>query len=207
MRLCEIEGCGRKHKGRGLCAMHLHSQRITDGYKRPYKICSVPDCDGQVLARELCSKHYQARRLQDPDARVKHRANTERWRTANPVEAKSSQRKSMRKRHTGCSHDLVCELQALQAGRCAICPTVLVPRGKAGSSECADHYETLQGVRVKHKTKGATKHVRGLLCVACNYALGMYENHQRPAGLRIPQYEDYIACPPAMRLDQKENAA
>lgn len=40
----------------------------------------------------------------------------------------------------------------------------------------------------------------GLLCSACNVSLGMYEGWQRPAGLRIAQYEDYLQNPPVPRL-------
>lgn len=43
---------------------------------------------------------------------------------------------------------------------------------------------------------------RGLLCFTCNRVLGSYENHQRPAGLRLQPYEDYLTNPPVSRLAQ-----
>jgi hypothetical protein len=63
-----------------------------------------------------------------------------------------------------------------------------------------DHYETRDGARVRpvRNARGAgklTKHPRALLCPACNCGLSAYEweNGQRAAGMRISQYEDYIA--------------
>jgi hypothetical protein len=72
MRLCEVEGCGRKHKGRGLCEMHLQrfknhgsleSRRgITHGlshlpeyetWKDMVGRCSNPDA---LSHQELCER-------------------------------------------------------------------------------------------------------------------------------------------------------
>jgi hypothetical protein len=50
-----------------------------------------------------------------------------------------------------------------------------------GDGVCCDHYEP-DGVKVP----------RALLCQACNLSLGYYEKWQRPVGLVITPYEDYL---------------
>lgn len=41
---------------------------------------------------------------------------------------------------------------------------------------------------------------RGLLCKPCNVGLGFYEKHQKPAGLLLPAYDEYLEKPPVSRL-------
>jgi len=60
--------------------------------------------------------------------------------------------------------------------------------GVGVSGECADHC---------HSAKKA----RGLLCATCNKVLGAYEKYQRPAGLLIAPYEQYLAMPPVTILE------
>lgn len=74
------------------------------------------------------------------------------------------------------------ELEKLQGNLCAICLVVL-ETGKKMRGRCRDH---------DHET-GLP---RGLLCMACNMSLGYYERSQRPAGLILEPYEQYLANPP-----------
>ena len=92
------------------------------------------------------------------------------------------ERSRMRARRAGFFPGLVETLRAHQRGRCAICPAEIHPEVKR--SECADHCHT-------------SGKARGLLCLACNTGLGFYEKQQRPAGLVIGCYENYLQNPPA----------
>jgi len=62
---------------------------------------------------------------------------------------------------------------AAQGGVCAICPRVMT------QVNC-DHQH-------------APKKPRALLCQACNISLGYYEKWQKPAGLNILAYDEYLA--------------
>lgn len=80
------------------------------------------------------------------------------------------------------------KLRRIQNGKCAICRVVMnLDNKKANQGEQGDHC---------HKTGKA----RGLLCRTCNQTLGFYEKHQRPAGLVLQPYEDYLCNPPARRI-------
>ncbi len=82
---------------------------------------------------------------------------------------------------------LVRELQAFQNHICGICPRNLNcgEQSRLGHS-AADHCKINLAPR-------------GILCWACNIALGWYESQQKPAGLSIQAYDDYLANPPFRR--------
>lgn len=61
-----------------------------------------------------------------------------------------------------------------QQHRCAICPRVM------------------DEVNCDHTERDGVKIPRALLCRACNLSLGYYEGWQKPAGLRLPAYDDYL---------------
>lgn len=82
----------------------------------------------------------------------------------------------------GFTKALILELRAQQEGRCAICRVQLVP-GRTDASECADHCHV-------------SLRPRGLLCFTCNKSLGHYEKIQRPRGLVLEPYDQYLARPP-----------
>jgi hypothetical protein len=66
MRLCEIVPCGRRHKGHGMCQMHLtrfkkHGDPYrsdTDGSKTK-GVCSFPNCGRDKGSQGLCYTHYK----------------------------------------------------------------------------------------------------------------------------------------------------
>lgn len=65
MRLCSVEGCGRKHWATGLCNTHLaRANRLGDpgpAEVREYHErgpCTVAGCDQTTEARGLCAMHY-----------------------------------------------------------------------------------------------------------------------------------------------------
>lgn len=62
-RICSIEGCGRKHYGRGWCERHWRRWRTTgstDLQPRPLRPtgCAIDGCDKPRAAREWCKTHY-----------------------------------------------------------------------------------------------------------------------------------------------------
>ncbi|MFD1505269.1 hypothetical protein FE374_09330 [Georgenia yuyongxinii] len=67
-RLCNIPGCGRPHRSRGLCNTHqaqLRGGRLPAEYmqyaeakQQPATGCQVPGCDRPHDARGYCAKHY-----------------------------------------------------------------------------------------------------------------------------------------------------
>lgn len=127
-------------------------------------------------------KKYWAYRL---EWKRKKRRDPE-YRTLERDATRDRELKRRRKLLYGFSAELVAALRAASAGACCLCGVVM-GRGRGPKSECADHDH-------------ATKTPRGLLCRACNSAIGFYEKHQRPAGLRIQQYEAYLADPPARKM-------
>ena len=72
MRVCDIEGCGGKHKGNGLCARHYQETKRREQGKpewKPRGKCSVSWCDSVAHAHGLCSNHYQIKKRNgDPEA-------------------------------------------------------------------------------------------------------------------------------------------
>lgn len=65
MRLCEVEGCERKHAAKGLCLMHykrLRNRGTTDEFVYPPKP-TCHHCEREAIARGLCPKHWKQWRL------------------------------------------------------------------------------------------------------------------------------------------------
>lgn len=175
------------------------------------KICSVQDCGARVLARGFCARCYQRDRYRrDPAARACHQAASRRTRETKgkEIDAKKTARyrsdpeyrrklldqmAAARKRRgartnqarkeAGFTAELFEALWDAQAGRCALCSLRLVDKGRSHNSCHADHDHS-------------SGRPRGLLCRSCNLSLGFYENHQKPAGLELKPYDDYLRCPP-----------
>jgi hypothetical protein len=60
MRVCSVEGCGKKHDARGLCSTHYKRLKFTGTTDPRVRIsgCSVDGCDMKNYGHGLCSKHY-----------------------------------------------------------------------------------------------------------------------------------------------------
>jgi|ERR1700722_18786138 len=159
---------------------------------RSERKCTVEGCGRRHHAKGWCQKHHyhmvpgqkekQAIRGQGYYRRpgVKQRLQA-RGRT---LEHKAK----CRERTTLFSAELVERCRSFQRGRCDICQVVLLLGGKKPDSECADHCH-------RHRVP------RGLLCMCCNVALGIYENHQRRRGVTIKAYEFYLTYPPVRRMN------
>lgn len=178
MRLCDVEGCGRKHDARGLCAKHRQREyaranpevvRATAKRSRNRahgKRCSIEGCDRPHSGKGLCIKHYLKRYAATAHGRAVRRASAD--------------------REIGFNAELTKTLLLVQSGRCAICRCSFDGKERSVQSMQRDH---------DHITGKA----RGLLCATCNLVLGKYEKFQRPSGLRVEPYENYLSAPPTTR--------
>lgn len=169
---CAHEGCQEPARPKGpLCKKH-HA----NDYARRWALTDK----GREGSRSRERKNADKRKMQ----RAAHyRANKHLWKTkyrSTPEERRAWM--------YGLTVEQQEALRALQQGFCAICPTPLSEaKRRHANGECLDHC---------HETRTA----RGYLCSICNKALGFYEKHQRIAGLRIAQYEEYLANPPARQV-------
>ena len=65
MRLCSVEGCGKRHVARGWCRTHYSQWKRSDASKdlpdryRHGPICSVEDCDQPHRGKGFCRLHYE----------------------------------------------------------------------------------------------------------------------------------------------------
>jgi hypothetical protein len=147
-------------------------------------ICNTAGCERSAICKGLCARHYNRQRF----ARVKA-ADPERWRKQKAeARARAAKRRpraaaqASRKCRSGFTEELVQVCLAAQKRACRICSVPLTLAAKSLARMHCDH------CHVSGKP-------RGLLCAACNSALGYYERSQRPAGLRIAQYEMYLHAP------------
>jgi hypothetical protein len=183
-------------------------------------ICSTDECEAAASSKGLCSKCYSKSRRHGPDRETilardrdrerdrRHGPNREEYlakerqrnrarRASFSDERKEKEKKKQNAKYaanperykdfqrwnnTGFTRELVDALLVEQRGLCAICSCTMKLSGYQ-SSFCmtADHAET-EGGKIPRK----------LLCSACNKCLGVYERHQRLAGLIIGPYEDYL---------------
>ncbi len=55
-RVCTVDGCGRKHKARGLCQTH-YDQLRTAGLVNE-AVCTIEGCERALRCKGLCFMHY-----------------------------------------------------------------------------------------------------------------------------------------------------
>lgn len=166
-KLCQGPNCTRLAIAQGLCGTHRWRRNNGVAMDKPitvvkHETCTLSDCARPHLAKGLCAKHYHA--ANKKPSRVK---------TVSERVQKASARA---KRKYGVTRE---EMHAAQGGRCKICSREI-------------HLELTGKYRAHIDHCHTTGQTRGMLCGHCNIPLGQYEKHQRPAGLRITQYEDYL---------------
>ncbi len=85
-----------------------------------------------------------------------------------------------REKLRGFTVHMVEQMREAQGGCCAICSRKMR----------TDNCKAMDGEQADHDHETGTP--RALLCRACNQALGFYEKWQKPAGLVIQVYDDYL---------------
>lgn len=199
MRLCSIDGCDRKHKAKGLCKT-CYRKLLLANPSLSARVCSVEGCGKPHDSRGMCVDHYSKWLASLPHVKKRRAARESRWRIDNRQEHVALFRKDLDNKN-GFTTQLVAGLITAQMGKCAICTVALegitTPRAKCGGRARGMHRDHCH----------ATGTARGILCGICNIAVGNYEKHQRPAGLRIDPYERYMNDPPARRLSAMQVAA
>lgn len=72
-RTCEVPGCDRKYRCKGLCGLHYDRLRRTGTTDAPTieppKLCQVPDCGRRHVCQGYCRAHYK-RLLNSGDVRA-----------------------------------------------------------------------------------------------------------------------------------------
>lgn len=179
---CTVPDCGRPHKARGYCEAHYQHHlrgipikpvlRARD--TSPPAQCTEPGCTSPPKGKGLCAMHY-ARKLRHGHTRFHDRKRPPKpclvEGCENHLYAKGvCHLHYMRKRKLRDSYGITleqeAEMMAAQGDKCAICDA---PSGKRNgptgklSNLCVDHC---------HKTLK----VRGLLCDACNTAIGLLQD-------------------------------
>ena len=61
--ICEVEGCGRPHHGKGLCRKHYDEVRNHGKIKQKeecsIKVCKIEGCNEKHHAKGYCERHYR----------------------------------------------------------------------------------------------------------------------------------------------------
>src|SRR6266496_2487695 len=167
-RNCSMPGCPRPHKAHGLCGTHLY--RSAKGLNptapvRQYErggVCKLEGCDeprsrGTTGSADYCPMH-RMRAQRDGSVRGPDR---ERASAGEAIWNVPEYRRRYRwLKDYGLTPEEFDTLLASQDGRCAICRSE-TPKSRRNGTWCVDH---------DHETG----RIRGLLCTACNRALGLF---------------------------------
>jgi hypothetical protein len=177
---CQIDGCTRPHKARGLCQTH-YAQRLRGSDFSPIRTrvrekpveCTEDGCSEPVKSKGLCKMHYQ-RFLRHGHTRYRDRKKAAKQCSIDGcgdiLYAKSlchaHYAKQRKWRAAGVDATRYQEMLREQNGVCAI---------------CAQPERTADGLSGKPKDLAvdhdhATGAVRALLCSACNTAIGLFND-------------------------------
>lgn len=72
-RICSVDGCGKKHYGKGFCSGHYDKWRRTGDplWEIPEfipKLCCIEKCNNNAESKGFCNKHYKRFRIYgDPE--------------------------------------------------------------------------------------------------------------------------------------------
>lgn len=123
----------------------------------------------QAAASALRTKAKKAERAASP----KGRAERDLWRAGNPDSVKAHLVRSNIKNNHGITIEEYEALLEAQGGHCAICPRT-EPGGKGRFH--VDHDHAHNWAHTKSSQVSCRECYRGLLCLRCNTALGLFSN-------------------------------
>lgn len=151
-----------------------------------YVKCSTEGCTNCRMTALLCAScRKRERYATDPAFRERELAKAKRWQsTERGREVNRAAARKYTDKKQGWGDGLYGRCIYLQASRCGICRRPF----ETGMQQNRDHDHT-------------TGKARGILCNSCNLCLGHYERQQRPVGLVIDCYDQYLAAPPVSRLE------
>jgi hypothetical protein len=177
---CQIDGCTRPHKARGLCQTH-YAQRLRGSDFSPIRSrvrkkppeCTEEDCAEPVKSKGLCKMHYQ-RFLRHGHTRYRDRKKPAKQcgidGCGDILYAKSlchaHYAKQRKWRAAGVDATRYQEMLREQGGVCAICaqPERAPDKASGKTKDLAiDHCH-------------ATGAIRALLCSNCNRGLGLFND-------------------------------
>lgn len=179
--VCAVEGCGREHKSRGYCPTHYAQVRrgfvpspvIKSRDRNKPDQCVEVNCQKPVKAKGMCATHY-ARFLRHGHTRYRDRVKPPKpCRIAGCDNILYS--KSLCNAHylvernwgpSGLGVDAYVAKSETQGGVCLICSRPETAVDKASGK--------VRALAVDHDHK--TGRIRGLLCSACNRALGLFQD-------------------------------
>jgi hypothetical protein len=177
---CQIDGCTRPHKARGLCQTH-YAQRLRGSDFSPIRSrvrekppeCIEDGCAEPVKSKGLCKMHYQ-RLLRHGHTRYRDRKKPAKRCLINGCDnilyAKDLCHphyiKQRKWRAAGVDATRYQEMLREQGGVCAIC----------GQTErhCDGLSGKLKDLAIDHDH--VTGAIRALLCSACNTAIGLFND-------------------------------
>jgi hypothetical protein len=134
--------------------------------------------------RRCSADHINARRKADPE---KFRARNQEWTKNNP----DYQRTYDLKRHYGFTPELYDALLVDQGNRCAICPAT--EPGAGHRYFFVDHKHFSLKIWKEMPPEEKRKHVRGLLCHACNTMLTeQLERYFEGVNLYLMKFKDSV---------------
>ncbi len=178
--LCQIEGCTRPHKARGLCQTH-YAQRLRGSDFSPIRSrvrekppeCVEDGCSEPVKAKGLCKAHYQ-RFLRHGHTRYRDRKKPAKQCAIDGCDSilyakdlcHAHYLKQRKWQAYGVDAARYQQMLREQGGGCAICrqPEKITDNASGKVKDLAvDHCH-------------ATGAVRALLCSACNTAIGLFND-------------------------------
>jgi hypothetical protein len=191
---CQVDGCTRPHKARGLCQTH-YAQYIRGVELTPIRSrvrekppeCVEEGCAEPVKSKGLCKMHYQ-RLLRHGHTRYRDRKKPAKQCTIdgcdNIMYAKNLCHqhyiKQLKWQAYGVDAERYQEMLREQGGVCAICNQRETVAARASGKR--------RDLSVDHNH--VTGAVRALLCSACNTAIGLF--NEDPA--LLDRAKSYLLC-------------